>query len=418
MPKSFLLLLLTLSAFASKAQDFYVVDSLYCYFYDSVQNEQPYLRQYNLDFTSDGEVLESRQEFNNSGASDWFYALHTNYVYDGQNNVTVQVEQHWDSLNLTWVNANRTLNTPNQNGDYTEVLKQEWINGNWFSLERISSVYNAQGHIEILIREVFEMTGWQNSFRIIYASNAQGKLVQTKFQLWDTTANSFYEVSRQTYTYDSQQLDLEAERLTEVFNASNAMWEKSSRSLKGYDSSGNMTEETTQLWNNVDSSWLNQNRILQNFNATDQVTLRTELLWNGDQWTNYYQTNNVYDANANLIRFEVSNWEINQWRLLNSCDFYVRFHHPVAAQETLQPVFCEMPNPIAPGQSFYCPHLPKGQTFFLGISDLNGQLVQMENIENQGFISISNSLPSGMYVATLFNEQGVFSTQKLIISER
>jgi hypothetical protein len=418
MTKPILFILLALNALAAKAQDFYVVDSLYCYFYDSLQNELPYLRQYNLAFTTDGEVLESRQEANNFGASDWANSTRSSYVYDGQNNLIELTEQHWDSPAQAWANFKRTLNTPNQNGDYTQVLNQEWINGDWFTVERLSSVFNAQGQIEILTREIFGNNGWQNSFRIIYANNASGKLVQTKFQLWDTNSNSFYDVNRQTYTYDSQQLGLETERLTEVFNTSNSLWETSSRNLKGYDSSGNLTEETTQLWNNVASAWQNQNRILQNFNAKDQVTLRTELLWNGSQWTNFYQTNNVYDAQFNLLRFEVSSWELTQWVLQSSCNFYPRLHHTVRANETPKPLFCSIPNPLAPGQPLFCPNLPAGQGFSLGIYDLQGRLVQFERLDNQQAVHINSSLPGGMYVATLYNGQGVFSTQKLLIIER
>ncbi|MCB0519758.1 MAG: T9SS type A sorting domain-containing protein [Lewinellaceae bacterium] len=417
MKKSFFLLFFTLFFFGLNAQDFYVVDSLYCHTYDNSLNAYAYLRQYNLDFTADGEVLESRQEAFLPWLGQWQNSMYQTYTYDGQNNLIEQVEQHWDTVAVDWINFKRTQNTPNQNGDYTEVLNQEWANGAWQNVDKVSSTFNAQGHIEILTQQLWENGNWRNNFRIIYATNGEGKIVQTKFQLWDLNNNSYYDVNRQTYTYDPQQLGLETERLTEIFNPVNSQWEKSSQNLKGYDSNGNPTEETVQLWDNVDSSWLNQNRTVQNFNPNKQVTLRTELLWTGDQWTNYFQTDNIYDANANLVRFELSGWQTTQWVLVNSCDFYVRFHHVVAAKETVQPVFCEIPNPLSPGQSFYCQNLPPGQIYQLAIYDLNGNLVQIEKVENQGFINIADPLPNGLYVATLYNERGIIFTQKLIISK-
>lgn len=411
----FLLPFFTFFVLVLNAQDFYVVDSLYCYAHSPV--EVPTERQYNLEFTNDGAVIASRSEQFLTWLGQWRFLKFQTNVYDVQNNLIEQTEQRWDTLAMTWINAERTQNTPNQNGNFTQVLNQEWSGSNWKNVDRINTVFNANGFAETLTRELWDDGSaiWKKNFRILYARNAGNQLIQTKFQLWSQTAGDYYDVSRTTYSYDSQNPALETENVTDVFNTQTAQWEKSSRSVKGYDGGGNLIEETTQLWNLTNNDWLNQNRILQNFSPTGQVTLRTELLWNGTQWVNFFKTNNVYDLNGNLTRFEVSQWQINEWKLLNSCDFYVRFHHEILSANEVVPFFCQVPNPLWPGIALHCENLPTGQTLRLSIFDLTGRLVHAENIENQHFIKINKSLPHGMFVLTITGENGLFFTQKIVI---
>ena len=417
MRKTLILFAFILLAAGLRAQDFYVVDSLYCYTHDPVtQAPTPTERQYNLAFTQDdGEVLESGKEERPSWTPQWRNSTYTTYVYDGQNNLIEQTEQRWDTLANDWKNYKRTQNTPNPNGDYTLVLNQQWSNGSWQNIDKVISTFNANGHIETLSQELWDagMNSWQKNFRIVYATNAGGQFLQTKFQLWNPGTSDFYDISRTTYTYSGTPA-LESENRTEIYNSVSSQWEKSSRSVKNYDTSGNLTEVIVQLWNTIDSDWLNQNRTLQNFNTDNQVTLRTELIWNGTQWVNYFQTNNIYDANANLARFEVSQWQVNLWKLLNSCDFYWRFHHVVAVEET-QEGFCKIPNPYKPGTVVFCENLPAGKASQLAIYDMTGKLVCLEKLENQQ-INISKPLPAGMYILSLRGETGVFFTQKILIT--
>ncbi len=398
--------------------DFYVVDSLYCHTYDAAsQTALPTERQYNLDFTEDGKALQSRKEQYLPWLGQWRNFSFTTYVYDGQNNLIEQTEQRWDTLAAGWINFTRTQNTPNLNGDFTEVLNQKWEGGVWKNVDKIKSVFNANGYIETLTQQLWDHAGgaWKNNFRIIYATNANGQFVQTKFQLWDASGNNFYDVSRTNFTYNPQQLESEA--VTEIFNAGAAAWEKSSRTLKNYDSSGNLTEQISQLWNNVGSDWQNDRRTIQNFNAAKQVTLRTEQTWNGANWTNFFQTNNVYGTNGNLTRFEVSQWQTTQWALLNTCDFYWRFHHEILAVQEPAGVFCKIPNPYRPGTTIACDQLPAGHSFQLALFDLTGKIIRQEKFDSQNFVKIAAPLPAGLYVLTISGEQGVLFSQKLLIRE-
>ena len=168
MRKTLILFAFILLAAGLRAQDFYVVDSLYCYTHDPVtQAPTPTERQYNLAFTQDdGEVLESRKEERPSWTAQWRNSTYTTYVYDGQNNLIEQTEQRWDTLANDWKNYKRTQNTPNPNGDYTLVLNQQWSNGSWQNIDKVISTFNANGHIETLSQELWDagMNSWQKNF--------------------------------------------------------------------------------------------------------------------------------------------------------------------------------------------------------------------------------------------------------------
>ncbi len=415
MKKVLLFLCLITVVFTMRAQqDFYVVDSLYCYSHNGATTT-PTERQYNLSFSPTGEVLESRREKYLPWLGQWRNLAHITYVYDNQGNLVQQVEQSWDTLALTWVNATATENTPNQNGDFTQTVNKVWDGQNWQFSDRVSSTFGANGFIETLTQQLWENGNWRNNLRILYATNVLGKFVQTKFQLWNTTSNSFYDVNRQTYSYDPQNQALEMGQLTEVYDQALMQWDSSSQLLKMYDSQGNMTEQTTQIWNNIDSNWVNAGRILQNYNVENNLTLRTELVWNGNQWVNYFQVNNVYDTAQNLIRFEVSYWDVTFWNLLSSCDFYPRFHHEVLAVVAMEQVIWRLPNPYRIGQSVDCAEMLSTGAKRLAIFDFSGKLISSQNIENQLVIEVNGDLPMGIYVAKISGERGNFFTQKILI---
>ncbi|MCF8245964.1 MAG: T9SS type A sorting domain-containing protein [Saprospiraceae bacterium] len=415
MKKLLFLLLFNLIFLSLEAQlDFYVVDSLYCYSHNGATTT-PTERQYNISFSPTGEALESRREKYLPWLGQWRNLAHLTYVYDNQGNLVQQVEQSWDTLALDWVNATITENTPNPNGDFTQTVNSVWDGQNWQFSEMVNSTFGANGFIETLTQQLWENGNWRNNLRILYATNAVGKFVQTKFQLWNTTSNSFYDVNRQTYFYDSQNPDLEVEQLTEVFDQTLMQWDSSSQLLKMYDSQGNLTEQTTQTWNTIDSNWVNSGRILQNYNAENNLTLRTELVWNGNQWVNFFQVNNVYDTNQNLIRFEVSFWDVTFWNLLSSCDFYPRFHHVISAANEPRLEICQLPNPYRLGQPIDCAEMLSTGAKRLEIFDFSGKMISSQNIENQSVIAINGDFPTGMYVAKISGERGKFFTQKLLI---
>ncbi len=395
-------------------QDFYVVDSLYCFIHNGGV-AMPTERQYNLSFSPTGEALESRREKYQPATGQWENLAFLTYQYDNAGNQIQRTEQQWDTLANLWVNAKRSAFTPNQNGDYTHELNQVWDGQAWKNVDQINSIYGSNGTIELLTQQVWENGAWRNNLRIIYASNAEGKFVLTKFQLWSVATNSFYDVNRQTYSYELQNPALEVKQLTEVYNQFEMRWDSSSQLLKAYDSQGNLTEQVTQLWSSVDSTWTNTSRIFQNFNAGNDVTLRTEFVWNGSQWVNFYQVNNVYDTVANLTRFEVSQWDVTQWKMLSNCDFYPRFHHEVLSANEPLPMPCAWPNPYQMGTPVQCPHYDQGYAKQLAVYDFSGKLLHSQNIENQAIITMNADLPTGIYVVKISGEAGYFATQKLMI---
>jgi hypothetical protein len=402
---------------ADRSGDFYVVDSLYCYSYDpATQAEKPTERQYNLDFTAEGEVLQSRKEQYLSWLGKWRYLSLTTSAYDNQHNLVEETTQRWDTLAFAWVNRLRTLNTPNQNGDYTEVLNQEWRNNTWRNVDKVTFLYDQFNHISTLEQHLWDTlaNAWKKNLRIIYAVNAGGHITSTLFQLWDAQASVYKSLSRTFHSFDPQNQSLETEALTEVWDVPKQAWVRSSRFVKEYDANGNQTAETYQLWTPFDSTWLNVTQILLNYNAEHKPTLRTELNWVVNQWINAYQTTNFYDANGNLNRFEVAQWQGIAWSKLSGCDFYWRFHHETATAEILPVSACNLLNPYRPGDSFECPGLPPAKRFTLAIFDLSGKMVYVERIEPQNFIKIAAPLPAGLYVLTISDESQILHQQKVV----
>ncbi len=405
-----------------RSGDFYVVDSLYCYSTDpNSQVTTPVSRQYNLEFSEAGEALFAFTQNYFSSLVEWRNISATHSTYDPDGNLIEQRVETWDTLSQAWVNQQLTINTPNGNGDFINVLNREWHNGAWRNKDRVIISYDQNNLLQSLEQELWDTltNAWKNNLIIYYAVNPNETIASTLFQIWDPAASVFKNISSTFHTYDPVFSEREIEQVAKIWVASPPSagdWLNSSRTTKGYDPGGNPTEQIVQYWNTLDSTWLNQSRTLQNFNAADQVTLRTELTWDGAQWNNFFQTNYVYDPNANLTNFEVSQWQGNGWQALSECIFFWRFHHEVATTEIPPAAVCQFPNPMRPGDAIHCPSLPSGETFRLALFDLQGKMVFSKNVDNQSFTNIAADLPTGVYALTLSGKQGILLSQKIIIA--
>lgn len=395
--------------------DFYVVDSLYCHLYDSAQMEVPNIRQSNLDFTEDGEVLESISQNYLPDLAEWQNFERQTYVYD-QNLTIEQERQVWNLTTLDWQNDTRWENQWNADGFAEHLVTKKWniLQNDWRNFEQLFFNYDTDGNIESFEVETWDTLAgvWNRVFRILYAVNAEGQVVSELFQLW--VDNDYKSLNRKFRFFDDLNTHLLNEEVTEIWDEGLQDWVNSNRQLYGYDSNDNRTEQTNQIWIVQDSAWENQARILQNFNADDEVTLRTELTWGNDQWVNFFQTNNVYDTVANLVRFEVSEWQVNEWIPASSCDFYWRFSHVVGTQEVLQ-LDCHIPNPYSLGTLFRCPDLPQGEKLQLEVFDLSGKLVYAKSFEGGNFVNIAKPLRTGLYVLVIRGESGILHSQKIVV---
>ncbi len=420
MLKSFSLSYFILFALSLSAQDFYVVDSSYCYAHDPAsQTTVPTQRLYNLDFTEEGQILLSRKEELPAWLSTWRNLELTTYQYDAQGFLAIQTGQQWDTVTATWQNSIRTQYTSNQLGNFTHTLNQQWSGSNWKNVDQTHTIYNASGFAETLTHDLWEegSGSWRKNFRILYARNANGQLIQTKFQLWKQQDNNYYDLSRTSYIYDSQVPEQEIENITEIFNSATSAWEKSSRTVKNYDENGYQVEETVQLWNTLSSNWADQSRILQNFDDGGKLTFRIELAWNGTQWVNLFTTNYVYDDEANLIRLEVSQWQINEWKMLSSCDFYWRLHHQTASAAEAERCPCRVPNPFQPGMDLQCEGISFAKPLVLRLFDLAGRLVFFKKMEGGQSVKMDRALPPGLYLLTISGEDRQLFTQKILVNK-
>ena len=135
-------------------EDFYVVDSIYCYLYDPfLQEDIPTSRQYNISFIDDvGEILESYSQQFDPMAGTWQNSAFTTNVYDDEVDLVEVKTEVWDVVNSGWMNAERTQNVPNEFGNYTQVLNQKWHvqTADWRNVFQQKITYNDNGHIQLL----------------------------------------------------------------------------------------------------------------------------------------------------------------------------------------------------------------------------------------------------------------------------
>ena len=225
-------------------------------------------------------------------------------------------------------------------------------------------------------------------------------------------------ISREVYSYDPIFTQLETERRADIWLSDSMDWQWSSRLVREYDSNANLTSNTKQKWDINGNNWLNEMRSLINYNANGDPTLTTELAWNGQQWGNSFQIKNTYDSVFNKTRSEVFHWDMDEWQPSQTCDFYYTFHQEIVAVDEVQHFTCKVPNPYRVGTPVYCHDFSVQTAVQLNIFDLSGKLIYSKQIENQNFINIAQSIPTGLYVLNISNGKGQHFSKKIVIVDK
>jgi len=76
---------------------------------------------------------------------------------------------------------------------------------------------------------------------------------------------------------------------------------------------------------------------------------------------------------------------------------------------------CRIQNPIDKGGIFQCESLITNEAEQYFLFDLNGRIVDTQNIENQSFIQIKDNLSFGSYILVISNTKGIIHREKLIV---
>ena len=109
----------------------------------------------------------------------------------------------WDIVTQDWSIDPylQYINTYDSNGNWTELLWQNWDGTIFVNSFRFLITYDSNGYLIERILQIWDGTVWVNSWLALYINDSNGMLIERISQIWDGTVWVNYWLG--LYTYDS-----------------------------------------------------------------------------------------------------------------------------------------------------------------------------------------------------------------------
>ncbi|MBU0490127.1 MAG: T9SS type A sorting domain-containing protein [Bacteroidetes bacterium] len=211
----------------------------------------------------------------------------------------VKLTYKYQSFNLTNVNkANDFYPDRFLNWAWDTIVEYDTIGLS----ERMVRTINAEGKVVDYIFQVWENSTWINDEMFLYMYNNDGNLETVLNKGWEN--NAWVITMRYTYFYDS--IGNMVEELGEGLH--NNVWVNSWRNIYQYDSNGNIIEQLNEWWQNID--WVNDQRTTYLCDSSGNDLIVVVENWDNNNWKYSYRSSYSYDSNGNKITSMYENWDI------------------------------------------------------------------------------------------------------------
>ena len=147
------------------------------------------------------------------------------------------------------MNDRQLLYTTDSNGNWTELLSQNWYLNVWVNDWRDLITYDTNGNQTEYLGQIWDGTVWLDDWHHLYTYDSNGFLTENLSQIWNGTV--WVNAWQLFYTYDSNGFLTEWSWHTWGGTA----WMNAWRRLFTYDMDGNLTVEIYQEWDGT--VWVN-----------------------------------------------------------------------------------------------------------------------------------------------------------------
>lgn len=395
-------------------------------------------------------LLDSIQSYNwDTDFQQWTDNFIDRYLYDGGLNLIKWERKDWKDRG-EWVNKFQVFYSF-ENNLKTEEHVQDW-DGNmedWVNKTLYKFEYDLQGNqIEWLWRKWGDLSeAWINFLKYNYEYDVSGNLIHSQSQMWDASNGTWFYSSNNIYTYNED--GQVSERLYQNYNSVDSIWVTNNRTIYNYES-GLETYNESQDWDQTNSCWIPDRRTEFTYDDSENITEILNFKWDDlhVEWKNHSRSINSYNPDGENIESESQTWEddSSEWqnkslsnfeydeygeRILylykkwisadqeweNSSKFRYIFKElfSIDEQTSLDPEFCEIPNPIISGQVLNCPKMAIGEQYLIRLYDIQGRMVESKQIMGGNGFSFDVAQLKGIYFIAIWNSQKALYFRKVIV---
>lgn len=323
-------------------------------------NNNKYAMLYN---SNDDQTLYAGMNWNlGTMAWDTNYATRTTYTYDGNNNNTQILSENWVS-NGVYEYGDRSTYTYDANNNMLTEIQEDWSGTAWENVYKMTLTYNVANEPTDMVMQDWVLTAWVNSthvYNISWYNVAEDLPISYTTQSW--VLGAWVDEERVNYIYGNND------------------------SYVG----------TGELW--TGTAWAMDWRETERFDNNDNYTMSMEEFYFGSVWTIEYADSAayLYDGNGNILQEIFVYYDTDSLAYYNFekslyGNYEVAIEKPVVSQDLKA-----YPNPFTNEIRFdYSGALPANA----GLYDLNGRLLRVQEIKNEGLQSIYiEGLPKAVYM--------------------
>jgi len=164
------------------------------------------------------------------------------YTYDGNNNLTSELEQGWNGS--TWDNSWQRIYTYDAYNNRTSELWQNWINSAWENELQANYSYDVNNNKISVLEQHWNGSGWVNYSQHAYTYDASNYLISESGQDW--IGNAWEDAYQTTYTYDANYNLINVLKLRHI---SGSIWRNNYQYISTYDDNNFTLSNSHKFWN-------------------------------------------------------------------------------------------------------------------------------------------------------------------------
>ncbi|MGB3591089.1 MAG: T9SS type A sorting domain-containing protein [Nonlabens sp.] len=191
--------------------------------------------------TAQNQMLSSREEFLDTSTNTFVNNNGYDYSYDSAGNLAQQIFYFWDDGNNTWIPFERETYTYNAQGRATLITQEEYdtATSSYSFIEREVLSYDVSNRLIQILDQQFQAGNFVNSERFTIFYNVT-QIATDLFEIWDGT--SWVAEERSTYSYNANQ-QISSVLFEEVINNTFVSYGRENLS---YDSAGRVISDAYQ----------------------------------------------------------------------------------------------------------------------------------------------------------------------------
>ena len=226
-------------------------------------NVSQYVYANNTDGTANQITIQSWD-----GISAWNTTNRLTYTYNSSKKVLTELSELY--LGSAWQNTSLKTNTYNVSGYLTNSLTQSWdiASSTYKNSAQANYTNNANGTPSQVINQTWNgVNAWTNSLRFTYTYNASGKILTTVVDQW--LSGNWVSLQKESNTYDGSGYLTNV--LSQLWNSGTSNWGNNTQSNYSNNTDGTPHQVINQSWDGI-SAWINSDRMTFTYSLTTGIS--------------------------------------------------------------------------------------------------------------------------------------------------